>query len=57
MGANDNISKPRKETEVKVKPYPGSLPKKSILPEKLAKANELLRSVKDLDISLQNFKK
>lgn len=57
MSAKNNISQKSKQRKVKVKPYPGKLPQEPILPEKLAKANDLLKSIPELDITLEKLKK
>ncbi|MCW3110404.1 MAG: hypothetical protein JWQ09_4910 [Segetibacter sp.] len=57
MSSGNHIRQKSKQAKVKVKPYPGKLPQEVIFPEKLAKANDLLKSIKDLNITLQNLKK
>lgn len=47
----ENIKQQKKQPKVKVKPFPGQLPEGELFPEKLALANKILKSVKEIKTS------
>lgn len=57
MDTRNNIRQRSKSSKTKLRRYRGELPHEPILPEKLAKANDLLKSIKDLITTLANYKK